>query len=184
GGTEGAHARRAVDVHALGEGEEDLLVPHGRHPLEHAVDEADGPRPAERRPEDVTVSGGWAVLGVEHVSRLVVRQRRPEKDDDRRSHVPRSARRRGPATAGATLSVQPSSPGTTIRTTGTARSGRVRSTRIACSTPAPRNRSSSCATSSSIVSPGTCATSSNARRASAASALVCDAIAPGSFTRR
>ena len=34
----------------------------------------------------------------------------------------------------------------------------------------PRNRSSSCATSSSIVSPGTCATSSNARRASAASA--------------
>ena len=135
--------RRAVDVDALGQREEDLLVPHGRHPLEHPVHEADGARPAQRRPEDVAVSGGRAVLGVEHLSRVVVRQRRPEEHDDGCGHALAQARRRGPGTAGATLSVQPSSPGTTIRTTGTPTSGRVRSTRIACRIPAARSRSSS-----------------------------------------
>ena len=110
------------------------------------------------------MSGGWAVLGVEHVSRLVVRQRRPEEDDDRRGHVSRSARRREPGTAGATLSVQPSSPGTTIRTTGTPTSGRVRSTRIACPMPAAAQPVELVRHVVVDRLSGTCATSSNARQ--------------------
>ena len=119
GRAEGAHARGAVHVDSLGQGEQDLLVPHGGHPLEHAVDDGDHARPAERGAQDVAVAGGGKVLRVQHGSGLVVGQRRPEKHDDLRHDPSRSARRRAPGTLASTLSVQPSSPGTTIRTTGT-----------------------------------------------------------------
>ena len=147
GRAEGAHARRAVHVDPLGQCEQDLLVPYRRHALEHPVHQGDGTGPAQRGPEYVAVAGGGKVLRVQHLPGLVVGQGRPEEHHHLRHDASRNARRRAPGTLASTLSVQPSIPGTTIRTTGTAASGRVRSTRIASRAPTARSRSSSWVTS-------------------------------------
>ena len=85
-GPQRAHARAAVDVDALRQGPEDLLVPDGRHAVEVAVDDPDRPRFQARHAVDVPLRDG------RQVDRVQMQPRLARVEGRAREHVDRGAR--------------------------------------------------------------------------------------------
>ena len=82
GCAEGADACASEDVDPVTHRPQDLLVPHGRQPLEIAIDDSDHLRAPARSAIHVTLGGGREVLGVEHGPRFGRADRRAGEDDD------------------------------------------------------------------------------------------------------